>query len=93
MMAINPKILELTEQTFPLIGSFLKDKGLVSMNQIAQFLKKRKIDGFTFRGIAPFSYQLEYIITNLIRRGLLDEHGSLLQLTAYGEKRLGLQKK
>ena len=94
-MAMHPKIIELTEQLFPVIGSFLKvNADRASMKEIADFLKDKRIEGLTFRRTYPYSYQLDYIITNLIRKGLLDEHGNGdVSLTLYGKKKIGLNEK
>ena len=89
-MSLHPEILKLTDRLFPLIGAFLKNKEQVSMVELAKFLKDKKIDGLTFRG--THSYQLEYILTNLVRCGLVDENGSLISLSSYGKEKLEAQK-
>ena len=86
-MSCHPEIIKLTSQLFPIIGSFLKGKGLIPVVRLCQFVKEQQIKGLTFRGVYH-SYQLEYVITNLIRKGLLEESGALISLSIYGESKL-----
>ena len=87
-MNLHPKILELTDKLFPLIAEFLKEcNDLTStVSEIMKLLKSKNITGLTFRG--TFSYQVEYVLTNLIRRGLLNENGSFISLSIYGQTKI-----
>lgn len=93
-MSASPRIRELTDKLFPTIGEFLiqrkKEGGpKVKLIEINRYLMRqqeaKKISGLVFRG--TYSYQSEYVLTNLVARGLLKEDGDKFWLSQYGEKR------
>jgi len=95
-MSTHPEIVRLTDELFEVIASFLKDsedsgREKVRFIDLIHFLKDRNIDGLTFRNTYPYSYQVEYIVTNLVRKGRLKEEGDRLWLSLYGKNCLASQ--
>ena len=95
-MSVHPKIVRLTDKLFKIIASFLEKRAeignpKVSFIDLIHFLKEQNIDGLTFRNTYPYSYQVEYVVTNLVRKGRLEEEGRFLRLSTYGKKCLQMQ--
>jgi len=99
-MSANPKIVDLTKKFFPIIGEFLlgkekeENKAEVSETEIHKYFQELheqgEVEGLTFRYITrngpPHSTQLYHVITNLIRKGRLNEPaGHLISLSSYGK--------
>lgn len=95
-MSTNPRIIELTEMLFPAICAFFIQREKDGMPkarliEINTYLKQQqeagRISGLTFRGISDtYSYQSEYVMTNLVARSILEEDGDHFSLSAYGKK-------
>jgi len=87
-MSVHPEIIRLTDELFPLIASFIEERGSekVPFIDVVHHLKRQNINGLTFRNTYPYSYQVEYVVTNLVLKGRLDEEGRFLRLSSYGKK-------
>lgn len=91
-MSTNPRIIELTNELQPKICEFLlqreKEDRPISLHDMNVYLMKQqengKVSGLTFRG--TYSYQVEYVMTNLIGRQILKQRGSCFYLTSHGRE-------
>ena len=79
-MSSSPRIKELTERIFPIIGRFLREKKTTTPFELSRFLETQNIKRMVFR---PYSYQLEYVLINLVCSARINEDGGVLSLSQY----------
>jgi len=80
-MSLHPDIIELTDRLLPVIGGFLLQQEMdgrssVGQAEINKYMKRMqrlgRVSGLTFKGTSgTYSYQIEYVLNNLVRRGIL----------------------
>jgi len=98
-VSTHPEIVNLTYKAFQIIGKLLikKEKeGITKVREteIYEYLCEQqelgRIEGLTFRYRTniPFSIQVYHVITNLVRKGWVDERNGSLNLTSYGRSKL-----